>query len=188
MGELLDDHIRPGGRDRMVDAMLGGDVPDVGPVGNDGFRELHRSFEVLVLQHAYPVGRQHVLAIPKSTCYDLRQLRRKHLPLLRELRARGIDCLRRELGLPERAPEPAVLCGFSYPADYNQLHLHLVVPPFRSMALFDRRVFYLFEEVEGDIERRGAVKPHPIPDPDSEDAYLAKLAKIDQVGRDLEAA
>lgn len=179
--ELTDEHIGPTGRDALVDTLLSG-VPLRGK-GERGFRELHRSFEAVVLAHAFPAGRLHLLALPKGTLYDLRQLRRRQLPLLHELRHRGLACLKQELGLPEAAPAPAAVCGFSYPADYNQLHLHLVAPPFSRLDLFERRVFYPFEEVVAELDRRGVVKPHPVADEAAEDAMARRLAAMDAKAR-----
>eukprot|EP00927_Polykrikos_kofoidii_P016248 TRINITY_DN17322_c0_g2_i1.p1 TRINITY_DN17322_c0_g2~~TRINITY_DN17322_c0_g2_i1.p1 ORF type:complete len:326 (+),score=19.52 TRINITY_DN17322_c0_g2_i1:102-1079(+) len=181
---LLDDHIRPTGRDPLLDALLRrGSNHDSGE-----FKELRRSFEVLVLrQQLFPAGRFHLLSVPTSTCYDLRQIRRKHLPVLRQLRAMGLDCLKELLGLPQRAPEPVAICGFSYPADYNQVHMHIIMPPFRNLAVFDRRVFYPYAEVESDAERRGTVRPHPVGDLDIEDNLLSRYAELDQRARNREA-
>lgn len=58
----------------------------------------------------------------------------------------GLECL---------GADGAVACGFSYPADYNQLHLHLVLPPFSSLELFDRHVFYPLPEVQLELRKRG---------------------------------
>eukprot|EP00405_Crypthecodinium_cohnii_P045550 CAMPEP_0206575124 /NCGR_PEP_ID=MMETSP0325_2-20121206/29873_1 /ASSEMBLY_ACC=CAM_ASM_000347 /TAXON_ID=2866 /ORGANISM="Crypthecodinium cohnii, Strain Seligo" /LENGTH=315 /DNA_ID=CAMNT_0054079897 /DNA_START=66 /DNA_END=1011 /DNA_ORIENTATION=+ len=74
----------------------------------------------------------------------------------------GDGLLKRELDLPESAPEPAAVVGFSYPADFNQLHMHVVVPPFTSLALFTHQVFYSYAEVENELEKRGMVRPHAI--------------------------
>eukprot|EP00405_Crypthecodinium_cohnii_P059016 CAMPEP_0206625180 /NCGR_PEP_ID=MMETSP0325_2-20121206/64601_1 /ASSEMBLY_ACC=CAM_ASM_000347 /TAXON_ID=2866 /ORGANISM="Crypthecodinium cohnii, Strain Seligo" /LENGTH=318 /DNA_ID=CAMNT_0054149353 /DNA_START=116 /DNA_END=1069 /DNA_ORIENTATION=+ len=152
---LGDVDIKPTGRDPLVESI-------VAPRGSADFKELHRSFEGLVVKHKYPSGRIHLLAIPKTNLYDLRQLRRRHIPLLRLLRSLGMDCLKRELDLPESAPEPAAVVGFSYPADFNQLHMHVVVPPFTSLALFTHQVFYSYAEVENELEKRGMVRPHAI--------------------------
>ena len=64
----------------------------------------------------------------------------------RSPRFQGLECL----GAPD-----SVACGFSYPADYNQLHLHLVLPPFSSLELFDRHVFYPLKEVQLELRKRG---------------------------------
>jgi len=175
---LGDEHIRPTGRDPLVEAVLG---PSTG--GSEGFVECHRSFEVLVLQHRFPVGRQHLLALPKNTCYDLRQLRRRQLPLLRKLRTKGLACLRERLGWPEVGPEPPALCGFSYPADYNHLHMHLVAPPFTSTGLFNRFFFHAWEEVEAELERYGQVRVRPTVDPEGEELLAQRVEALDSAAR-----
>lgn len=181
---LGDEHIRPIGRDPLLEAVVGSSMKA------GGFQELHRSFETLVVQHQFPTGRVHVLATPKGTIYDLRQLRRKHLPLLQALRAQGMVCLRSQLGLPEDGPEPAAMVGFSYPSDFNQLHLHLVVPPFGSMALFARHVFYSYGEVEAELERRNIVRPHAVSlgNTGEEDRPLQHAEAMDQAARAATAA
>eukprot|EP00439_Symbiodinium_sp_Y106_P011352 s5457_g1.t1 len=139
-GEALSDsQIAAMGRDPLLEAVL--------DAGTSDFDELYRSFELLVLKHRYPVGREHLLVMPKDTCYDLRQLRRRQVPFLKKMYQKGMECLRSLCMLPEEAPDPPVACGFSYPADYNHLHLHLVAAPFTRLELFARPVFYPLPEV-----------------------------------------
>ena len=166
----LKDHIKLAGRDPLISAVNG--------VGE--FEELSRSWECMVLNYRFPVGAQHLLSAPKGTLYDLRQLRRSHLPLVQKLRADGIACLRTRIGLSSDAPDPRIVCGFSYPADYNQVHLHLVMPPFRHMLLFRRSVFYLYEEVVASLDRSGIVKPHPAVDLRADKAQMEYIVALDK--------
>ena len=107
---LNDQHIAPMKRDPLLAAVLG---------ENTEFQEMHRSFQLLVLKNRYPVGDQHLLVLPKSTFYDIRQLRKRDAALLEKMYQKGLECLKVEPGTP-------VACGFSYPSDYNHLHLHMV--------------------------------------------------------------
>lgn len=51
-----------------------------------------------------------------------------------------------------------------------------MLPPFRSVALFERHVFYPLPEVQVQLQR-GLVKPHPVLD-----ARLVQAPKAQQVG------
>lgn len=173
---LQDEHIKDTGRDPLVESVLG--------AATGGFIELHRSFHVLVLQHKFPAGQHHLVAVPKATCYDLRKLRRRQVLMVKKLRESGMSCLRTRMRLAPAAPDPMVMCGFSYPADYNQLHLHLVTPPFKNMNLFSSHVFYPCEEVEAQLgSKYGQVKPHVALDPGSEDRVLMQAAELDRRAR-----
>ncbi|CAK9066209.1 Pentatricopeptide repeat-containing protein At2g31400 [Durusdinium trenchii] len=169
-GEALGDHhIAPLKRDPLLTAVLG-----TGTKTSDDFEELYRSFQFLVLKHRYPVGEKHLLVLPKGTFYDVRQLRKRDMPMLEKMYQKGLEYL--------DAPGRPVACGFSYPADYNHLHLHLVLPPFRSVALFERHVFYPLPEVQVQLQR-GLVKPHPVLDFDAEEAQNAWIARMDAAAR-----
>ncbi|CAJ1360859.1 unnamed protein product [Effrenium voratum] len=150
--QLGDEHIAPLKRDPLHQALL----------ASGDFQELHRSFHLLVLEHRFPVGKRHLLVLPKGTFYDLRQLRKRDAPLLEKMYQKGLECLQ------QAEPSP-VACGFSYPADYNHLYLHLVEPPFKRLELFQRHVFYPLPEVQMELRRKGIVRPHPILD-DGEEA------------------
>ena len=45
---------------------------------------------MLVLRHKFAVGQQHLLVVPKATCYDLRKLRRRQLIMVAKLRELGM--------------------------------------------------------------------------------------------------
>ncbi|EPT27959.1 hypothetical protein TGPRC2_289640 [Toxoplasma gondii TgCatPRC2] len=47
--------------------------------------EIHRCFDFLVATHPYPISALHLSAIPKGTMYDIKQLRRAHIPLLKRM-------------------------------------------------------------------------------------------------------
>ncbi|CAE7370768.1 unnamed protein product, partial [Symbiodinium sp. KB8] len=82
-GEALSDsQIAAMARDPLLEAVL--------DAGSSDFDELYRSFELLVLKHRYPVGREHLLVMPKDTCYDLRQLRRRQVPFLKKMYQKAI--------------------------------------------------------------------------------------------------
>lgn len=172
---LADEDIKATGRDPLVEAVLGSALP--------GFTQLSVSFDVLVLRHKFGVGSQHLLAVPKTTCYDLRNLRRRNLPLLQKLRVEGVRQLREEMRLPPKSADPDIVFGFCYPSEYNQLHMHIVVPPFSNISLFDRSVFYLLEEVEEMIQAHGSVKPHSVLDPDADAAQLEAIVELDRKAR-----
>ncbi|CAE7811324.1 unnamed protein product [Symbiodinium sp. CCMP2456] len=175
-GEALSDsQIAAMARDPLLEAVL--------DAGSSDFDELHRSFELLVLKHRYPVGREHLLVMPKDTCYDLRQLRRRQVPFLKKMYQKAMECLRTLCMLPEGAPDPPVACGFSYPADYNHLHLHVVAAPFTRLELFARPVFYPLAEVEVQLQKKGIVRPHPALDLAGEEAQSQWIARLDSQGR-----
>ncbi|CAJ1380623.1 unnamed protein product [Effrenium voratum] len=180
--QLGDEHIAPLKRDPLHQALL----------ASGDFQELHRSFHLLVLEHRFPVGKRHLLVLPKGTFYDLRQLRKRDAPLLEKMYQKALGetgvcevprslvkatqcCWLPSWSLPEgleclQQAEPSpVACGFSYPADYNHLYLHLVEPPFKRLELFQRHVFYPLPEVQMELRRKGIVRPHPILD-DGEEA------------------
>ena len=167
-GEALgDQHIAPIKRDPLLAAVLG---------ESSDFQELYRSFQLLVLKNSYPVGEKHVLVLPKSTFYDIRQLRKRDVTLLEKMYQKGLESLQVEANTP-------VACGFSYPSDYNHLHLHLVVPPFTSLKLFQRHVFYPLPEVQVQLQRKGLVRPHPVLDLEAEEAQGQWISKMDAWGR-----
>lgn len=166
-GEALgDQHIAPIKRDPLLAAVLG---------ESSDFQELYRSFQLLVLKNSYPVGEKHVLVLPKSTFYDIRQLRKRDVTLLEKMYQKGLESLQVEANTP-------VACGFSYPSDYNHLHLHLVVPPFTSLKLFQRHVFYPLPEVQVQLQRKGLVRPHPVLDLEAEEAQGQWISKMDAWG------
>lgn len=103
----------------------------------------------------------------EGTMYDLRRLRRRQLPLLDKMRRAGLQCLRSEvqqdgsLSRGDGVDEPVVL-GFSYPAEYAQVHLHLVLPPMRNDLIFDPRTFYSFDRVMRDLRVHGMVQKNVV--------------------------
>lgn len=166
--QLGDEHIAPMKRDPLQVALLG---------SQDSFEELHRSFHLLLLKNCYPVGQQHLLVLPKTSgFYDIRQLRKKHLKLLETMYQKGLEHLKIEPGTP-------VACGFSYPSDYNHLHLHMVTPPFTSTELFQRHVFYPLPEVQLQLQRKGCVRPHPVLDLDAEEVQRQWIENMDAARR-----
>lgn len=164
---LNDQHIAPMKRDPLLAAVLG---------ENTEFQEMHRSFQLLVLKNRYPVGDQHLLVLPKSTFYDIRQLRKRDAALLEKMYQKGLECLKVEPGTP-------VACGFSYPSDYNHLHLHMVTPPFSSVELFQRHVFYPLPELQLQLQRKGLVRPHPVLDIEAEEVQRQWIEQMDSWAR-----
>lgn len=53
--------------------------------------EIHRCFDFLVIAHPYPISALHLSAIPKGTMYDIKQLRRAHIPLLKQMQQRVVQ-------------------------------------------------------------------------------------------------
>lgn len=49
------------------------------------FVELFRSFSFVVATYPFPASLLHLIAIPKASMYDIRQLRRSHIPLLKSM-------------------------------------------------------------------------------------------------------
>lgn len=47
--------------------------------------ELYRCYDFVVIRHPFPVAGVHLSAIPKGTVYDIKQLRRAHIPLLQRM-------------------------------------------------------------------------------------------------------
>ena len=55
------------------------------------------------------------------------------------------------------------MIGMNYPAEYNQLALHFIVPPFRNMNMFKAPYWYNYEKVCADLNSRqtfGRVVPY----------------------------
>ncbi|KAL8449025.1 hypothetical protein Emed_003377 [Eimeria media] len=47
--------------------------------------ELFRSFDFIVIKYPYPASAIHLASIPKTSMYDVKQLRRSHIPLLKSM-------------------------------------------------------------------------------------------------------
>ncbi|KAL8275981.1 hypothetical protein Esti_000097 [Eimeria stiedai] len=48
--------------------------------------ELFRSFDFIVVKYPYPASPIHLASIPKTSMYDVKQLRRSHIPLLESMK------------------------------------------------------------------------------------------------------
>lgn len=59
-------------------------------LGNPSVRfiELFRSFSFIVAVYPFPIGMIHLVSIPKASVYDIKQLRRSHIPLLKNMKER----------------------------------------------------------------------------------------------------
>ncbi|CDJ40517.1 Pv1h14035_P, related, related [Eimeria tenella] len=51
--------------------------------------------------------------------------------------------------------------GFNYPAEFSQLCMHALTPPFSNFSLFQFPFFYPFNKVAKDLQSRGAVQVVP---------------------------
>ncbi|OEH79804.1 hypothetical protein cyc_01407 [Cyclospora cayetanensis] len=205
---------------------------------SQGFTELFRSFHFVILTYPFPSSFIHLIAAPKASIYDIRQLRRAHLPLLLSMRekvaalARSLldiavlpasgslpkpstahrgcspgagkapvacvasgdskkgETMERELiGSDRRRAElhQSMILGFNYPAEYGQLCLHALVPPFYEQGIFQPPFFYPFNKVTKDLETSRSVQvvaPHTLLSM-QEDPVLETVKQRDAMARQL---
>ena len=174
-------------------------------VWGGGYTELFRSFEFVVSTTPFPSGFIHLIAVPRASVYDIKQLRRSHVPLLQAMKTKlhaFADLLLdlklqqiKDSALPscvnsslfdgegkqkkEREQQDTsvaasinsnspkikqqilqrIIFGFNYPAEYRQLCLHAVAPPFINFYLFEFPYFYSFNKTIQDINNLGSVQP-----------------------------
>jgi len=112
---------------------------------------LFSDFNAFVCESPHPIGRTHLLSVPKGSLSDVRSCRRKSLKALEYLKEKGLEAL------DEKDRAHAIL-GFSLPADYNHLHLHVIVPPITNFLLFRTAHWYSYYKLVNDIEKKGQVE------------------------------
>lgn len=151
---LLDSSIRLIKNDLLQEAGLARDKSNL--------IELHRSFELLIVKNPHPIGLIHLIVTPKSTMYDIKQLKKRDLQLLQLMYEKGLESLQKCISdLPEAMHTEArkmAIWGFNYPSEYNQLALHIVIPPISNFKMFEHPLFYPFDKVVSDLQNVGRVQ------------------------------
>ena len=113
-----------------------------------------KTWDMMFLECRFPVARCHLLVIPKMRVEDLKKCGRLQQPLLKSMFKEGVARLKELYNV--RADYVA---GFSYPSEYNQLCLHIIVPPVRNFLLFRRATWYSYFEVQKQLYETGVFRP-----------------------------
>lgn len=125
-------------------------------------------FDAVVCENPYPIGKRHLLAIPKGTFSHIYKLKRKSLKIMEFLKQIGLEAL-------DEADRRNAILGFSYPAEYNQLHLHIVVPPVTNFLLFRASHWYSYNRVVEEIAQKGMLQKQEVAkDPLEVDPWVLK--------------
>ncbi len=106
------------------------------------------------VESRFPVGRAHLMVIPKITTADLRKCKRHpHQTLLKTMLQLGKEQLAERYNVKSK-----FLAGFSYPSEYNQLCLHVVAPPITNFLLFRKATWYPYKQAQADLFQYGYVQ------------------------------
>lgn len=134
--------------DPLTDAIIG--------TGN-GFTELYKDFNLIVVKSKYPISNKHVLVIPKKGLYDLLQLKRADLKLLYYMQQKAFETFDIH---PSHAECSQLTMGFNYPSEYSHVCMHAAIPPFRKSSCFQMPYFYSFERIVKQIKEGGRFLPN----------------------------
>ncbi|KXZ48867.1 hypothetical protein GPECTOR_25g452 [Gonium pectorale] len=118
--------------------------------------------KVVLMMDAFPKARHHALVVARDPALrSIANLTREHIPLLRHMRAVGLDWVQQC-----RTQDPATVAfkiGFHAVPSMCQLHMHVVSQDFDSACLkkkkhwnsFATRFFLPHEAVEKELEQNG---------------------------------
>lgn len=151
---------------------------------------LYRCFDFSVMLHPQPVSALHLTAVPNGTFYDIKNLRKNHIPMLNKMKAQCESILRdifTETNVPfflsnsehvvhlqkhvkgTRGTSKTstvntileyAIYGFNYPSSYSHVEMHVVVPPVRSCSIFKSPFFYPLTKVLSDLDHLSQVKSY----------------------------
>lgn len=101
----------------------------------------------------YPVARGHLLVMPTKIVPNLSRCRRNpEATLFGTMFDAGKKLLFDTYGVKND-----FVAGFSYPSEYHQVCLHLVVPPIHNFLLFRAATWYPYRMVQDNIRKYGIV-------------------------------
>jgi hypothetical protein len=92
---------------------------------------------------------------------DIRSLRPRHVPVLDRLFERARQHLAEQVAewLPQgHQVDELITAGFNYPVSVRQLHLHVIVPPFKHERIFTFPRWHSWERVRRDLLQHGEVR------------------------------
>lgn len=145
--------------DECIQRVLHDPVADAIIDTEHDFTSVYRNFNLLVVKDKQPISDSHILIIPKKGLYDLCQLRRLDLKLLRSMQEKAYELLE----VDPLCDTSKLIMGFHYPSAYSHVCMHAALPPFRmAPKAFQPPYFYSFAHVVQQLQDCGRFLPNVI--------------------------
>jgi hypothetical protein len=128
----------------------------------------------------------HIDCLSTEIMIDITELRSRHIPLLERMYIRAREFVARgalEAGwLNEKEVsnnefvDEFITAGFNYPVSVKQLHLHVILPPFKHEKIFTYPRWHSYQKVIRDLNTYGRVKLYTEEPNEKEGAEVLKRA------------
>eukprot|EP01124_Arcella_intermedia_P014927 TRINITY_DN21480_c0_g1_i1.p1 TRINITY_DN21480_c0_g1~~TRINITY_DN21480_c0_g1_i1.p1 ORF type:complete len:962 (-),score=266.88 TRINITY_DN21480_c0_g1_i1:38-2923(-) len=140
-----------------------------------------RTPTLLVAEDMFGVSwTSHMQAIPVQEIEDIRFLTKAHIPLLQSLYEAVVgEAEKLEVPFTEHnSIEEVALIGFNFPVSIKQLHLHLILPPYKHSKISEYPRWHSYEKVIKDLEQFGKVITYDVQPIPADGAAIDQKVKL----------